>query len=112
MSRFRSAVLQSVAALAFSIVPLYAGAATTDFKVLLDTDNDPGTGCSVTTPMGTFLGVEQVLTTTVDPTTPPGLVTSVTRQGCSGGSLGAPEAVTPPSSGWGIGLNTANDDVL
>ena len=112
MPRFRSALLQSVAALAIFALPLSARAATTDIKVLLDTDNNPATGCNVTTAVGTFMGVEQVLTTTVDSTTPPGAVTAVVRQGCSGGALDAPTAVAPPAPGWGIGLNPANDDVL
>lgn len=40
-----------------------ASAATVQVQVLLDTDDNPSTGCTVTTSKGTFTGADQVLTT-------------------------------------------------
>ena len=42
-----------------------ASAATATFKILMDLDNNPATGCDVPTLTGTFKGVEQILITTV-----------------------------------------------
>ena len=73
-----------------------------EIKVLLDLDGSPSTGCNIVTPAGTFAGADQVLIATVD--TASNRVTTLQRQVCSGGTLGAPVDVagpfTPP---WPIG---------
>ena len=80
--------------------------AVTEFRTLLDFDNDPGTGCVVSTVDGPFPGVEQVLITTVSTGNPP-TVTALARQVCTGGSLGAPSAITSPfPPPWPVGLGT------
>ena len=55
-------------------------AATTEVKILVDSDKNQATGCRVFTATGNFDGVEQVFTTTLDTTTM--MVTGVTRQPC------------------------------
>ena len=80
----------------FAFFPVLTQAATTEFRVLLDTDMSAATGCSVTTPAGPFVGVDQILVTTVDSTASGSTVTSVVRQVCSFGTLGAPIPVTAP----------------
>ena len=80
----------------FAFFPVLTQAATTEFRVLLDTDMSAGTGCTVTTPAGPFVGVDQILVTTVDSTSSGSTVTSVVRQVCSFGTLGAPIPVTAP----------------
>lgn len=42
-----------------------AGAETARYSILLDTDHNPATGCTVATVAGNFAGVEQRLVTTV-----------------------------------------------
>jgi len=86
----------------FAIFPLIAQAATTEFRVLLDTDMNASTGCSVATPAGPFVGADQILITTVDATSTGATVTSVARQVCAFGTLGAPIAVPAPVP-YGVG---------
>ncbi len=80
--------------LLLAALPTIAFAATTEFRVLFDTDADSTTGCKV----GAFEGVEQVLVTQVanDDTTPQ--VTRTFRQVCTAGALGAP--VDEVTTGW------------
>src|SRR6478672_6485187 len=87
--------------------PLSSFAATTEFRVLLDTDNNASTGCSVAVSGGSFAGVEQVLITTVDAST----VTSVARQVCSAGTLGASIPVNAPTP-YSVGLDGASGNSL
>ena len=87
----------------FAIFPLFAQAATTEFRVLLDTDNDSSTGCSVTTPTGAFTGVDQVLITTVDTTPTGSTVTSVVRQMCSGGVFGFTTPISTAPVPYAVG---------
>src|SRR3954452_8715601 len=96
----------------FLFLPLSGYSATTEFRVLLDTDNSTATGCSVTTPGGPFTGVDQVLVTTVDVTNTGATVTSVARQVCSAGTFGAPIPVTAPAP-YPVGLegNSGNSIV-
>jgi VCBS repeat-containing protein len=96
---------------ALLVLSLFAAAsaysATTEFRVLLDTDNNAATGCTVTTPAGTFAGAEQVLITTVVTTADrTGNVTGTALQTCSGGTLGTP--VTLSSATWPVGFH---DDI-
>jgi large repetitive protein len=84
------------------------------FDILVDEDNNIATGCTVATPAGPFAGVEFIVTTTVNTSVFPPMVSGVSRRNC----------VTPPSTfsaplvidagGWpiGIGNGTAGYDVL
>jgi VCBS repeat-containing protein len=68
------------------LLPCFASAATSEFRVLFDVDHDPSTGCTV----GTMNGVDQVfvIQTTNDDTTAG--VTRTHRLVCTGGALGEP----------------------
>jgi hypothetical protein len=92
-----------IAVLALGLIAFYSGAA--QLRVLIDSDNNVATGCTVAVPGGSFAGVEWVLDTTVDPTTVPPSITGVTRQDCvipASNTLGPPVAVSP--GGWNVGL--------
>lgn len=78
-----------------------AWAATATYDILLDTDNNPATGCTVPTARGDFSGVDRVLSTTVDMATTPSTVTGVTLESCQGGTLGAAKAIS--SDSWPVG---------
>ncbi|MBK8742232.1 MAG: PASTA domain-containing protein [Betaproteobacteria bacterium] len=81
-------------------------AATATYAVLLDTDANPATGCTVTTVKGPFAGVEQMLTTTVTTTASGATVSGVTQQVCAGGSFGAPASVD--AGGWPVGFGNGS----
>ncbi|MEO8344112.1 MAG: RHS repeat-associated core domain-containing protein [Betaproteobacteria bacterium] len=87
-------------------------AATTTVSVALDTDNDPGTGCSINTSSGTLTGFEQILDTTAATGVSTGQIGLVTRRICAGGVFGAP--ITVSTGGWPIGLGNgdAQSDVI
>lgn len=89
-----------------------AGAATLD--VLVDSDTNAATGCTVATPAGPFAGVEFIVTTTVDASVSPPLVTGVTRSDCVAppGTFSSPANVD--AGGWsvGVGGGTAGYDVI
>lgn len=88
------------------LLPRHADAATYQYAVLLDTDNNPATGCTVpvpTTPPATFSGADQRLTITVDRTGSTATVESITRAVCTGGSFGLEIAVSPGT--WPVGIN-------
>ena len=95
-----------------------ASAATSTFKILLDLDNNPGTGCTVPTVSGTFTGVEQNLITTVTVTGITAQVTAVQVENCiSGTTFTAPVAITPPAGHplpWPVGSSngTAGSSVI
>lgn len=92
--------------LALWLLPQPASAVTYQYVVLLDTDNNPATGCTVpvpTTPPSTFAGAEQRLTITVDTTGSTATVENITRAVCTGGSFGPEIAVSPGS--WPVGIN-------
>ncbi|MFL6196010.1 MAG: IPTL-CTERM sorting domain-containing protein, partial [Thermoanaerobaculia bacterium] len=104
--------------MATGLVPM-ASAATSTFKILLNTDNQFGTGCSVTTLTGTFQGVERILNTTVTTTGPVAQVTAVTYQSCTVAptTFSAPAPITPPLGHplpWTVGTNngTAGTSVV
>jgi VCBS repeat-containing protein len=88
-------------------LPIVASAATFEVKALIDTDNSRGTGCTMITPGGLVSGIDVVLTTAGTVTGTTGTVTGVTRQTCSGGSLGLPTAVD--SGGWNVGVSPSGD---
>jgi VCBS repeat-containing protein len=101
MKRFRALFV-----FLFSLVPVVAGAATTDFRVLFDVDNDVATGCTV----AGMAGVDQVLTTRLNTTETAASVTRTMRQVCSAGSLGA--AVDLETTGWPAGFQPNSGSVL
>ena len=86
------------------ILALPATAATFNFRVLIDADATPATGCSIPLPNGsTFPGVEAILTTavTVDDLTGIGQVNSVTASVCSNPASGTLAQPVPiDTHGW------------
>ena len=78
-----------------------ASAWAASYDILLDTDNDPATGCTVPTAHGNVAGIERVLATQVDVTTTPSTVTGVALRSCIGGTLGA--AVPVSNGSWPVG---------
>ena len=85
------------------------GAMAATLDVLVDRDNNPGTGCTVTTANGAFSGVEQVFTTTIDTSVYPAVITGITRQDCATppSTFSAPAAVSP--GGWPVGVGTGTN---
>ena len=83
-----------------------------ELRVLIDSDRNDATGCTVATVNGAFTGVEYVLNTTVNTTVYPPTVGAVTRQSCVGGVLDAPVGVHPGGWAVGIGLGTGGYDVV
>lgn len=79
------------------------------YSVLLDLDDDPATGCSVTHDGETFAGADQMLVTTQGE----GVVTSVVRQVCvdpATGRFGFPIPVEAPfQPPWPVGVGAAAD---
>src|SRR5438105_3105156 len=92
---FRRALLPFL----FLTAAFSANAATTEIAVLIDSDNNASTGCSINISSGVFNGAEQVVTTTYDDVT--GSVGAVTRSRCVGSLLGAPETID--TGGWAVG---------
>ncbi len=101
--RGATATVLSVAVLAGATV---AGAATTTFGVLLDTDNNASSGCAINTADGSFAGVETVLSTTVVADSSGYRVTSRTLQTCTGSGLSTPVVLDstafPVARGYGV----------
>ncbi|HKI04389.1 MAG TPA: IPTL-CTERM sorting domain-containing protein, partial [Thermoanaerobaculia bacterium] len=97
-----------------------ASAATSQYKILLNLDNQINTGCDVPTLTGTFPGVEQILVTTVNTTAAAAQVTALERQTCvnpATDTFGPLSPVTPPpghSLPWtvGTGNGTAGTSVI
>src|SRR5580700_6787391 len=65
---FGCRVARVAALIALALVAGVAHAGDHRFSVLLDTDNNPATGCTVATSKGPVPGVEQVWTTVVTTT--------------------------------------------
>jgi large repetitive protein len=87
-----------------------AFAATANFQILMDLDNNPATGCDVPTLTGTFKGVEQVLTTTVTSTGTTAQVTALQMQTCTAApsTFSALVPVAAPAGHplpWPVGTN-------
>ncbi len=101
-------------ALLITFLTLFApfAADAAELRVLLDTDRNSSTGCSVATANGAFAGVEQVLNTTVNTAAYPPTVGAVTRQSCVAGVLEAPVPVHPGGWAVGLGLGTGGYDVV
>jgi len=95
-----------------SLAGFAAQAAT--LTVLIDSDNNPATGCTVVTSGGPFAGVESVLATTVTTTTNPPTVGVVTQSDCVAPPAGFGPAVPVAPGGWqvGVGVGTGGVDVI
>ncbi len=95
---------------ALAASPAAAAPATAQFVALIDLDDNPATGCTVTTAGGPFKGAEQMLTTTVDLTQSPPKVIAVSHQTCTGGTFGPPVAITSPfAPPWPVGVGNGTD---
>ncbi len=90
----------------FALFPVLAGAATIEFRTLIDVDNNGATGCAT----GGLTGVEHVVVTVVKTDATSGAVEQSYRLACSGGSLGSPIDVN--TSGWPVGFNAASGGML
>jgi Fe-S cluster assembly iron-binding protein IscA len=89
------------------VAPGSAHAIQHEVRILLDLDNDLSSGCLVPTVAGPFEGVDQVLITTVETSSPPpaGMVTDVAISDCIDE---ATDTFGPPASfdgGWPIGID-------
>ena len=91
-------------------LPAAASAVTHTFSILLDLDDNPSTGCTVSTVAGPFDGVEQILDTTVDTTTgpPAATVTALAIRTCTDpltDTFGPAVPVTMPTAPpWPVGI--------
>lgn len=82
------------------------------YEVLLDTDNNPATGCDVHVdrlgvPDQVIHDVDQAVIATIDRSVNPPVVNTLAREVCSGGSLGAPIFI--PSTPWHVGQNDGTE---
>ncbi|MBZ0113433.1 MAG: hypothetical protein K8J08_13300, partial [Thermoanaerobaculia bacterium] len=100
--------LLMILAVVMTVAPLPAA----EMSVLLNSDDDTATGCTVVTVDGDFDGVESVLITVVDDVTDE--VTAVTLSDCVGGVLAPPTVVMGLPLPWpvGVGLGEAGSDVV
>jgi VCBS repeat-containing protein len=81
-------------------------AATYDVNILLDTDKDRTTGCTVPTAAGDFKGVEKIITTTVSVNGNTAIVTGVRSSACLSSSLQTFSApFTEDAGGWSAGVS-------
>lgn len=95
----------------FGIVVSIAGLAqSVEFRIAIDIDDNPATGCTVTTVDGPFVGADHLLITTVDQVTM--MVTEVAVSDCVGGVFNAPVVVS--AGGWSVGqgLGFSGSDVI
>lgn len=101
-----------VGALFLSLAALSANSAA--LVVVLDTDNNPATGCTITTVAGNFIGAEWVLTTDVDTAVNPPVVGAVTQQQCVVAPAGLSAPMPVAVGGWqvGVGLGVGGYDVI
>lgn len=97
-SRIFAIFLVLIAAFAVS------SASAAEFRVLLDKDYNPATGCAVATASGNFTGVEEILTTSVNTTAYPATVTGVTRQTCVTAPSTFSAPITVETGSWPVGL--------
>ena len=82
------------------------------YEVLLDTDNNPATGCDVHVDrLGVadqvIHGIDQAVIATVDRSVNPPVVNALAREVCAGGSLGAPIFI--PITAWNVGEDNGTD---
>ncbi len=101
--------------LTLGLVPA-ASAATSQFQILLNLDNQINTGCDVPTLTGTFPGVEQILTTTVETIgSSAAQVTALQIQNCvspATDTFGPPSPVAAPPGRplpWPVGVSNGTD---
>ena len=74
-----------------------------NYYTLLDSDNNPATGCAITLPTaGTVAGIERRLTASVSETAAP-QVTRLTLENCAGAGFDAP--ATLPGTPYPVGSN-------
>ena len=81
--------------------------AATEIRTLIDSDNNPATGCTVATPSGAFGGVEQVAITRIDllAAEPVG---DVAREVCQSGVMVADPSFVPTAPlRWPVGIGAA-----
>ena len=95
-----------LAVLFLVLVPTVAHAATHEFQVLIDSDNNAATGCAT----GGMSGVDQILVTIVRTDATSGAVERSYRVECTGGSFGS--QVDVDNSGWPVGFNAANGGMV
>ena len=91
VSRTRILAAAALAALGLTMPAVFA--ATTTVSILIDSDNNVATGCTVATVNGPFAGVERVLTTTVVADSAGYRSQSITVQSCSGTTLSAAQLI-------------------
>ncbi|NCC41564.1 MAG: hypothetical protein EOM21_19520, partial [Gammaproteobacteria bacterium] len=104
----RHLAIRLLAALLIPVIVLFAqpGAAwaqapsTASYSLLLDTDNDPATGCNVATVAGTFAGTDQRLITSVQITPQTAAVDGIQLQSCSNGAW---TTTWTNTGGWPVG---------
>src|ERR1051326_4965454 len=94
-------------AFATLLLGVSAHAITYDVTVAFDTDRKASTGCTWTTPAGSFSGAEQVVTTHVNVSGGVATTTGVTRQACVGGSFAG--AVPVDTHSWPAGLTASGN---
>ena len=82
-------------------------AASPEYQILLDTDDNPATGCTVATSQGDVLGIDQRLVVTVTLGTTTATVSGIQLQNCVNGTFGA--AVWTNPGGWLVGLGNGTD---
>jgi YVTN family beta-propeller protein len=107
MSRYASGI---VFAVLLGAVGFALPARTADFSTLVDIDNDDASGCTV----GTFLGADFELVTSVDTAVDPPVVTGLALNQCAGGTLiphGGPNPFTQFSPPWPAGSVSGLDAV-
>lgn len=86
-----------------------AWADTATYQILIDTDHNPATGCTLNTAQGSFTGAERRLLTTVSFGNGPATVSGVQLQNCVGGAFSPPVWSSP--GGWPVGQGT-NAEVI
>lgn len=86
-----------------------AWADTANYQILIDTDHNPASGCTLNSAQGSFAGAELRLLTTVSFGNGPTTVSGVQLQHCVGGAFGAPLWSSP--GGWPVGQGT-NADII
>ncbi|MBO9679005.1 MAG: DUF4215 domain-containing protein [Acidovorax sp.] len=105
----RSRSVRTLLAVCGTALLLHATAAhaVTELRTLIDSDGNPGTGCSVATPAGVFPGVDQAAVTRVD-LSDPSPVGDVSREICQGGALVADPSFVPLAPlRWPLGVSAA-----
>jgi hypothetical protein len=83
------------------------GHAATELRTLIDSDGNPATGCTVTTPAGTFEGADLAAVTRIDVSASEP-VGDVSREICQAGALVTDPSFTPLAPlRWPVGVGAA-----